>query len=290
MEKDHFFFDKDGIYLYSKHGVMNMQETNICKLIPSRTFSRELVTINFVSESHFFPMSFSSFHTYSANLVVKGKGKLHLTDQSLEIGEGDLFFTFPEKKFYVENLEELNYLYITFTGIRANALVERLSLSPGRALFTKRQHLLPLWKEALKNSSENNLDLISEAVLLYTFSEICGSYAEEEREEETNFILEIKRYVDEHFSDPELTLYSLSEKFNYHPKYVSEQFKKTVKYGFREYVNYLRMERAVALLDSGMKSISDVACYSGYRDPLYFSKLFRKQKGISPRQYILEKE
>ena len=45
------------------------------------------------------------------------------------------------------------------------------------------------------------------------------------------------------------------------------------------------MEKAYALLNNDKLSISDIARSVGYRDPLNFSKMFKKLRGMSPTEY-----
>ena len=47
----------------------------------------------------------------------------------------------------------------------------------------------------------------------------------------------------------------------------------------------MRLKYAVALFDSGVDSIKNVAALSGFSDPLYFSSVFKKSIGISPKEY-----
>lgn len=52
-----------------------------------------------------------------------------------------------------------------------------------------------------------------------------------------------------------------------------------------EYVNYYRVECAAELLCTGGQSITEIALSCGFNDPAYFSRLFRRLKGVSPRVY-----
>jgi AraC-like DNA-binding protein len=47
----------------------------------------------------------------------------------------------------------------------------------------------------------------------------------------------------------------------------------------------MKMQRACHLLDNSDMSIKAVAAALGYSDPLYFSRLFKKTLGLSPRAY-----
>ena len=53
-----------------------------------------------------------------------------------------------------------------------------------------------------------------------------------------------------------------------------------------DYVNYKKMEEAKHLLVHSRMKVKDVANYLGYQDSLYFSKVFKKETGVSPKEYI----
>ena len=52
-----------------------------------------------------------------------------------------------------------------------------------------------------------------------------------------------------------------------------------------DYINKLRISRASSLLATSNLTIKDVAIESGFADQMYFSRLFKKKKNLTPRQY-----
>jgi AraC-like DNA-binding protein len=67
--------------------------------------------------------------------------------------------------------------------------------------------------------------------------------------------------------------------------YFSYLFKQITGKTFVEYVNKLRIAKAVELLTSTDMPIGDICLLSGFNDTAYFIKVFKKETGISPRQY-----
>ncbi len=67
--------------------------------------------------------------------------------------------------------------------------------------------------------------------------------------------------------------------------YLSALFKKEVGCTFPEYLNKYRINKSIEIIKSKNISLSDVASLSGYNDYAHFSKAFKKQRGISPREY-----
>lgn len=92
-------------------------------------------------------------------------------------------------------------------------------------------------------------------------------------------------YIDENFSDEELSLNKVAKKVNISPNYLSAVFSQEMGMTFVEYVTAKRMDRAKELLRQGELRSGEVAAAVGYRDPHYFSFLFKKTQGCTPRDY-----
>ena len=151
-----------------------MQNDNICKFIPTRSIGTELTTINFVYERKNFFNDYAASHSYSINIAVDGNGILHTDRGDFKLRRGDLFFTFPQQPYYIENENNFEYIYITFIGTRANALKERLSLEPQIPVLDNHEYLIDIWQNAIAIASDQNIDLIAEGTLLYSFAYICN--------------------------------------------------------------------------------------------------------------------
>ena len=68
-------------------------------------------------------------------------------------------------------------------------------------------------------------------------------------------------------------------------KYLEESFKKKTGRTIQQYHTDLRMHEAARLLRSTLLSVSEISTRIGYQDPLYFSNVFKKATGYSPRAY-----
>ena len=128
-------------------------------------------------------------------------------------------------------------------------------------------------------------------MLLYAFSFLGTQYISELGKQREGHSAElIRKYVDDNFTDPELSLEQVAKRFSYHTKYVSAIFKKQFGITFKRYVNTLRVQNACALMEKGFIGIQNVAFLSGFNDPLYFSKVFKEQMGISPTEHMKEQK
>lgn len=102
--------------------------------------------------------------------------------------------------------------------------------------------------------------------------------------QEERVITGITRYLQAHLAQ-EVSLSLLAEEFHLNPQYISQLFKSEIGVGFLTYLTSVRMEQAKKLLLSTSFSIAEVAEQSGYADYRVFTKVFKKNEGITPSQY-----
>lgn len=264
---------------------MNTQ-SNICKFIATTNHDR-LYTSNFVFEKNAKADSASrTLPTNAAYLAVSGKGVLHTHVLTQALQPGNVFFTFSQVPFRLENVDSFQYMYISFDGGRSDELFSRFGIHPGRAVFDGHEGLLAFWQSAILKATPENLDLISESVLLYTFSELSPP----ENSEEQNLFSMILKHIDDHYTDSSLNLSAMAQQLGYNSKYISRIFKSQMGITFSAYLTNVRIQNAVFLMEQGVTAIKNVALLSGYKDPLYFSNVFKKAVGLTPSEYISKKE
>ena len=92
-------------------------------------------------------------------------------------------------------------------------------------------------------------------------------------------------YIDERFSDSGLTLGDVAAHVALSNNHFCTIFSRETGMTFIEYLTSLRIRRAGELLRSTNMRTSEVAYAVGYNDPHYFTFLFKKNTGISPREY-----
>lgn len=95
------------------------------------------------------------------------------------------------------------------------------------------------------------------------------------------------QYICEHFSES-ITLQSVADHFFLSKEYFSFIFKQKTGFGFNEYLNQLRISQAMKLLENTNESIINIANKCGYSDSSYFTTVFKKISGISPKNYRIK--
>lgn len=131
--------------------------------------------------------------------------------------------------------------------------------------------------------------------VLTTYRQLCESFrqlmhsavlvqAKERSEHTEEYIQSSIAYIKEHFDQP-LTLSELGDRFYFSPNYLSALIKSRTGVPFKQYLQTLRMEAAVARLLTSDVKVADIAQAVGFSDPAYFNRIFKKQYGISPDNY-----
>jgi two-component system response regulator YesN len=92
-------------------------------------------------------------------------------------------------------------------------------------------------------------------------------------------------YIDLHYTDENISLNTVARAINVSTNYLSAMFSQKTGMSFVEYLTQKRMTRAKQLLRQGGKRSGEVAAEIGYRDPRYFSFVFKKTQGCTPREY-----
>lgn len=100
-------------------------------------------------------------------------------------------------------------------------------------------------------------------------------------------ILKAKRYIEEHYADQNTTLTTVAEVVALSPNHFSTIFSQECKTTFIEYLTNVRLENAKRLMRETEMKGYDIAYECGFSDPHYFSYIFKKNTGLSPREYKL---
>lgn len=83
----------------------------------------------------------------------------------------------------------------------------------------------------------------------------------------------------------DISLQDLADKFGYNANYISTLFKKNSGVNFKNFLILHRVKNAEYMLTTTDKSIIEIADTCGFNDSNYFSTIFKKIHGMSPREY-----
>lgn len=98
-------------------------------------------------------------------------------------------------------------------------------------------------------------------------------------------ILKAKEYIDKNYANQNTTLTSVADYVCLSPNHFSTIFSQECKTTFIEYLTNVRIEKAKQLIKNTDKKGYDIAYECGFSDPHYFSYIFKKNTGLTPREF-----
>lgn len=115
-------------------------------------------------------------------------------------------------------------------------------------------------------------------------TDACRNIITKKEEQAMGVIAKAKSYIEENFRK-DISLDDVSRTVDISPYYFSKLFKQETGENFIEYLTNIRIENAKKLLHNRVLSIKNICADTGYSDPNYFSRIFKKSVGVTPTEY-----
>lgn len=142
--------------------------------------------------------------------------------------------------------------------------------------------------ESLTDQIDKTIELLDSSALCEAIDDMIEMALSEKREAASDSMKEIVKqaviYIDEHFFE-EISLTLMTERFNVEGSYFSKVFRQQIGETFMVYITKRRIEKAKQYMKNMSVNLTEVAFMTGYDDYSYFSRVFRKMVGMSPREY-----
>lgn len=113
---------------------------------------------------------------------------------------------------------------------------------------------------------------------------LCAKLPEYKSSHKNYLVENAKRYVKDHLNE-RIVLQDIADAFSVSPNYLSQLFKKFENIGISEYISNMKIQKSQELLRDGNLKIYEVADILGFESAFYFSKVFKKVTGISPKDF-----
>ena len=225
-------------------------------------------------------------------IVLSGKGELSYEEQIYQLSEGDCVFIDCRKAYIHSTSNDLWSLqWCHFYAPSLPAVYEKYKERGGRPVF----HSDDLTPFRLLLTDLYNLASSSDYIRDMRINEKLGSLLTLLMEQSWHpesvtvsrkrmELAAVREYLDEYFTE-KIMLEELAEKFFINKFYLSKIFKETYGTTVNNYLISKRITRAKQLLRFTDMTEDEVGVAVGMGDANYFSRMFRKVEGISPREY-----
>jgi two-component system response regulator YesN len=182
---------------------------------------------------------------------------------------------------HLDNASYTSFVYANYVImdilLSASKIIEELGGSTQKVLaeYSDINRLLEAFSEAEKMNTL--LTAIFEKVIAFRDKAAGSKYQE--------VIAKAQTYIQKNYSDKDISLHSVAKEVNFSPNHFSTVFSQEMGETFISYVTRLRLERAKLLLKTTKMRTSDIGYEVGYNDTQYFSYVFKKNTGMTPKDF-----
>lgn len=147
---------------------------------------------------------------------------------------------------------------------------------PGKTVLSK-EACLPMLQQA---ASLEEMD-VALAQILHLFVDVTFDFSEVRHSDTIHRIME---FIKANYAR-KLSLEQIAASVHLSPSHISGLFRKETGQTLSAYISFVRIEKSKQLLKTTELSIADIAALCGFEEQSYFSRVFRKQTGMSPKHY-----
>lgn len=230
---------------------------------------------------------------YCIHHILSGSGVYSTGKVSVRLREGDTFILFPgvELQYQADRDEPWEYCWAGFMGADAASIIRNTDF--GKEIPYIRKGRVPA--DEIRSGMEQIYMLkgntyesaVAMTGKLYSLLALFMHYAERPEPEKDSHVLYVEKavsYIETNYSYP-VTVEDIASYVGISRSHLFRSFQNDMNKSPKDFLTGYRIKQACHLLRETDLSVSAIAYSVGFENNLYFSKAFRKQKGVSPSEY-----
>lgn len=230
---------------------------------------------------------------YCIHHILSGSGYYCAGENSCRLAAGDTFILYPgvEVKYYADSEEPWEYAWVGFMGTDAASLIRNTEFRKSAPYIRKGKIPEEQIRQGLENIYSVKGNTYESAVAmtgaLYSLLSVFMHYSErgeQQKDVRMMYIEKAETYIETNYSYP-ITVEDVAAYVGISRSHLFRSFQTYMRKSPKEYLSEYRIKQACRLLKETDLSVSAIAYSVGFENNLYFSKAFRKNKGISPSEY-----
>lgn len=218
---------------------------------------------------------------YQLFYVVNGRCMVNYLDKTHVLQQGFVIYP-PSISQQYTDYEDAKRLWIHFNGFHVEDILKEAHLSGGVYPIGNSPVLEKLFLQLIAEHNQN-ITISNEKGLLLSLLNILGKMVNT-TESSSDKINEAVTFITSNYNT-EINVSELATSCNLSRSRFMYLFKEQTGMAPHTYQQTLRIRNSISLLTSTNLSISEISSQCGYQDPLYFSRIFKKYEGCSPREY-----
>ena len=263
--------------------------------------SQELVNSLFLTDIGFFPKAYNHFRVrpegcpeYILIYCIEGNGTIKTKGKKHKLGPNTFFIIEKDKphEYSSDKKDPWSIYWVHFSGLKAPCLYKKYAKeNGGKPIFIPfNQNKISEFEYVMDLFKLGYTDQVFEysSMLLH---KILGSFIYYSLKSNNNpeLLKEdlVKRITEFLNKNIYLTLTSkdVAEEFNRSASSLFTVFKEKTGYSIMHFYSLIKIQKACELINLTDLSIKEISYKLDYQDPLYFSRVFKKFMGVSPRDY-----
>ncbi|MCI8387715.1 MAG: AraC family transcriptional regulator [Clostridiales bacterium] len=218
-------------------------------------------------------MAASPYTEHSATVAPIGRTEIICVTPNLKCLSG----CSNRVKTFIDELREQKQYF------RAHINVDKPYMDEIRALFIRIGEL----SERQDDSVANDFALMSciYEIMSWLYKHGLSEHVNSKCNPDLEFIHTVTKYIETNYWQ-KLSTSKICEDLNYSKSYFCARFKKTFGEPFMNYLCRSRIEHSMFYGENPDFTLSDIARQVGFEDYCYFSHMFRRYTGLSPREYF----
>lgn len=226
-------------------------------------------------------------NNFVIHYVIEGKGKFFCDGKEYHPKAGQMFIIFPDTivRYIADLSEPWKYSWIVFEG-DGDKILQNAGICSANPIFTPKngKKILRILREMSQLKNLSLRDKLKFTSLLYDFTaELSDNDLPIWKNENSYFSAAVNIIKAQYSKD--ITVEKIASEIGISRKYLFAVFKSCAGISPQNYLLDYRMKKACKLLTDLNLSIGNVAYSVGYKDPLTFSRIFKKKTGLSPAIY-----
>lgn len=230
---------------------------------------------------------------YVLHYIIDGEGSFTVNNKTYILKKNQGFLIRPGTVTYYEAAKDnpWSYMWIGFNGVKAETYLNYANLNEENLIFeySKDSTLKDYISEMLKlNEMDYSNELKIEGLLYFFMSKLVETrkdvFSQKAYKSAELYLEKSIEFIENNYSN-NIKINDIATYIGINRSYLTHIFKKNINISPQDFLVNYKIDKACNLLQNTDLSIKVVAKSIGYSDPLTFSKIFKKVKGLSPKNY-----
>lgn len=228
---------------------------------------------------------------YLIHYIISGSGTYQTGGSTYRLTAGDAFLVYPDTEiiYRADDQTPWEYAWVGFTGSDAAMILKATDFSGEAPCIFQvengekiRRQLLNIY-DARGSSFEHAVEMAGRLYCVLALF-LQSTHRKEAKNSAHTYVQKSIEYISANYSYP-ITVEEIASYVGLSRSHLFRSFEDVLGLSPKEYLTDFRMKQACCLLENSGLSVTAVANSVGFDNGLYFSRTFRRKKGMPPTEY-----